>query len=327
MKCWTVFACAALLAAAGVRAENVWTLGAYRPKAGWPLTSPDGSVTVLLDGGAKEDFASASVRLAKCIETNAPGGCVIDMRGMSVRRGETVTAVKDVSIGKQFLCGDGRVSAFFADKVSSVGVRAFHSSGALDIRIECLPTLVRFPDGMANNAGAAGVFTKCANLTNIEIRAAGLVSIGNANVANLPALRRIAIDAPRLESLGASRATFTALTALETVELNTPALREVGESWPPFNASHRLREVVWRSDPPSLGIVKRVLNGVAPVSNVAEAGKKCVLRVPAGNEAWKALASEYEGREAEFAPPGCLGVVFASSRKAWMVEEGVKGAD
>ena len=63
------------------------------------------------------------------------------------------------------------------------------------------------------------------------------------------------------------------------------------------------------------------MKGVAPVSNVAETGKKCVLRVPRGNEKWKALASEYEGSEAEFAPPGCLGVVFASSRKAWMIED------
>ena len=311
---------AALVASQTAMAGNVWTLGAYRAKEGWPLTSPDGAVTVLVRGGAGEDFSSGAVTLLGCIETNATGGCAIDMRGMAIKKGGSIVEVKEIAVGKQFLSGDGRISAFFADRVSAVGAKAFLSSGARDIRIECLPSLVRFPDGMANNAGAFGMFTKCANLTNIEIRAEGLVSVGTANVANLPALRRIVIDAPRLESLGSSRATFTGLPALERIELNTPVLREVGEAWPPFNSARSLVEVVWRSEPPSLGVVKRIMKGVPPVSSDSEAGKRCVLRVPEGSAAWKAFASEFEGREAEFAPPGCLGVVFASSRKAWMVE-------
>ena len=176
---------AALVASQTAMAGNVWTLGAYRAKEGWPLTSPDGAVTVLVRGGAGEDFSSGAVTLLGCIETNATGGCAIDMRGMAIKKGGSIVEVKEIAVGKQFLSGDGRISAFFADRVSAVGAKAFLSSGARDIRIECLPSLVRFPDGMANNAGAFGVFTKCANLTNIEIRAEGLVAVGTANVANL----------------------------------------------------------------------------------------------------------------------------------------------
>ena len=173
----------------------------------------------------------------------------------------------------------------------------------------------------SSGGNAYGVFTQCPNLTNLEIRAHGLVSMGNLNFGDSPALRRFAADAPKLQSLGGTRGCCNGMPALEKVEMNTPVLREVGDSWPPFNASRRIGEVVWRSDAPSPAVVKRILKGVPAVSNTSECGKKCIFRIPRGNESWKALASEFEGREAEFAPPGCLGVVFASSRKAWVVEE------
>ena len=205
--------------------------------------------------------------------------------------------------------------------IRSVGTRAFQSAGFDAIRLGCDDALKEFPSGTSSGGKAYGVFTLCPNLTNLEIRACGLVSLGNLNFGDSPALRRAAFDAPLLESLGATRGCCNAMPALEVIELNTPILRRVGDSWPPFNASHRLREVVWRSDPPSPAVVKRIMKGVAPVGNIAETGKKCVVRVPRGNKEWKALASEYEGREDEFAPPDCLGVVFASSRKAWMLEE------
>lgn len=416
---------------AAASAENVWTLGAYRKNAGWPLTSPDGAVTVILGGGRGADFSAGAIELHGSTMSGGrsvvTGKGAIDMRGLVLAQGDRRIKVTSVTIGPCFLLEKAGITAFYADNVvkvgykafarardlgevsltgtadalpdgvaathpsnragvfsdcpaltnltlslplvsigsvafagtrnltcdiaqlvpkgvtnigtcaflhaaslrgtlettaiRSVGARAFQSAGFDEIRLGCDDTLKEFPSGGSSGGKAYGVFTLCPNLTNLEIRAHGLVSLGNLNFSDSPALRRAAFDAPLLESLGATRGCCNGLSALETMELNTPVLRRVGDSWPPFNASHRLREVVWRSDPPSLAAVKRVMKGVAPVSNVAETGKKCVLRVPRGNEKWKALASEYEGREAEFAPPRCLGVVFASSRKAWMIED------
>ena len=205
--------------------------------------------------------------------------------------------------------------------IRSVGARAFQSAGFDEIRLGCDEGLTEFPPGGSSGGNAYGVFTLCPNLTNLEIRASGLVAMGNLNFGDSPALRRFAADAPKLQSLGGTRGCCNGMPVLEKVELNTPVLREVGDSWPPFNASRRIKEVVWRSDAPSPAVVKRIMKGVPSVSNASEDGKKCIFRIPRGNESWKALASEFEGREAEFAPPGCLGVVFASSRKAWVVEE------
>ena len=205
--------------------------------------------------------------------------------------------------------------------IRSVGARAFQSAGFDEIRLGCDEGLTEFPPGGASGGNAYGVFTLCPNLTNLEIHASGLVAMGNLNFGDSPALRRFAADAPKLQSLGGTRGCCNGMPVLEKVELNTPVLREVGDSWPPFNASRRIKEVVWRSDAPSPAVVKRIMKGVPSVSNASEDGKKCIFRIPRGNESWKALASEFEGREAEFAPPGCLGVVFASSRKAWVVEE------
>ncbi len=420
-----------LLVAAGACGDNVWTLGAYRKNAGWPLTSPDGSVTVILVGGRDADFSSGAIELhgstAYGGRSVVAGEGAIDLRGLVLAQGDRRIKVTSVTIGPCFLYEKAGITAFHANNVvkvgykafarakelgevslsgtadalpdgvaathpsnragvfsdclaltnltlslplvsigsvsfagtrnlacdvadlvppgvtnigacaflhaasfrgtlettaiRSVGARAFQSAGFDEIRLGCDDGLREFPSGGASGGKAYGVFTLCPNLTNLEIRAHGLVSLGNLNFSDSPALRRAAFDAPLLESLGATRGCCNGLSALEKIELNTPVLRRVGDSWPPFNASHRLREVVWRSDPPSLAVVKRIMKGVAPVANVAESGKKCVVRVPRGNEAWKALASEYEGREADFAPTGCLGVVFASSRKAWMVPD------
>ena len=413
------------------RAENVWTLGAYRKNAGWPLTSPDGAVTVILSGGRDADFSSGAIELhgstAYGGRSVVAGEGAIDLRGLVIVQGDRRIAVTSVAIGPCFLYEKAGITAFHADNVvkigykafarakqlgevslsgtatvlpdgsspthpsircgvfsdcpaltnmtlalpllsigsaafagtsklatdvadlvprgvtnigacaflhaaslhgtlettslRSVGTRAFQSAGLEDIRLGCADILKEFPSGSASGGNAYGVFTLCPNLTNLEIRAHGLVSLGNLNFSDSPALRRASFDAPLLESLGATRGCCNAMPALEVIELNTPVLRRVGDSWPPFNASHRLREVVWRSNPPSPAVVKRIMKGVAPVANIAETGKKCVVRVPKGNKEWKVLASEYEGREAEFAPPNCLGVVFASSRKAWMVDE------
>ena len=422
-------ALAALGISARLHAENVWTLGAYSKHQGWPLTSPDGAVTVILSGGRDADFSSGAVELHGSSmyggRSVVAGEGAIDMRGLVIAQGDRRIKVSTLSIGPCFLYEKAGITAFHADNVvkvgykafarakqlgevslegtatvlpdgsspthpsnrcgvfsdcpaltnmtlalpllsigsaafagtgklsadvadlvpkgvtnigacaflhaaslrgtlettavRSVGSRAFQSAGFDDIRLGCDDALKEFPSGSSSGGKAYGVFTLCPNLTNLEIRAHGLVSLGNLNFGDAPALLRAAFDAPLLESLGATRGCCNAMPALEVIELNTPVLRRVGDSWPPFNASHRLREVVWRSDPPSPAVVKRVMKGVAPVANVAETGKKCFVRVPKGSEEWKALASEYEGREAEFAPPNCLGVVFASSRQAWMV--------
>lgn len=412
-------------------ADNVWTLGAYRKNAGWPLTSPDGAVTVVLGGGHDADFSTGAIVLhgstASGGRSVVAGEGVIDLRGLVLAQGGRRIPVTSVAIGPCFLFKKAGIRAFYADNVvkvgykafalapdlgevslegsadalpdgvaathpsnragvfsdcpaltnltlslplvsigsvafagtrnlagdiarlvpksvtnigacaflhaaslrgtlettaiRSVGARAFQSAGFDEIRLGCDDSLAAFPSGGSSGGKAYGVFTLCPNLTNLEIRAHGLVTLGNLNFGDSPALRRAAFDAPLLESLGDTRGCCNGMPALERIELNTPVLRRVGDSWPPFNASRRLREVVWRSEPPSLAAVKRIMKGVAPVANVAESGKKCVLRIPRGSEAWKALASAYEGREAEFAPPGCLGVVFASSRKAWIIEE------
>ncbi len=422
---------AALLAAAGIRAENVWTLGAHRKNWGWPLTSPDGAVTVCLGGGKGADFSSGAITLYGSRmyggRSFVQGEGAIDMRGLVIAQGDRRIAVTALTIGSFFLYEKSGISAFYADHVvsvgskafaraaqlgevslegtaevlpdgssathpanrggvfsdcraltnltlklplvsigsvafagtsrlagdvaalvpksvtnigdcaflhaeslrgtlettaiRSVGVRAFQSAGFDEIRLGCDDSLTEFPSGSSTGGKAYGVFTLCPNLTNLEIRAHGLLSLGNLNFGDSPALRHASFDAPLLQSLGATRGCCNGMPALEKIELNTPALRRVGDSWPPFNASHRLREVVWKSDPPPPAVVKRIMKGVSPVANVAESGKKCVLRVPRGNASWKALASEFEGREAEFAPPGCLGVVFASSRKAWVLED------
>ncbi len=416
---------------AAAQADNVWTLGAYRKNAGWPLTSPDGAVTVILSGGRDADFSSGAVELHGSSmyggRSLVTGEGAIDMRGLVLAQGDRRIKVAALSIGPCFLYEKAGISAFYADNVvkvgykafarakqlgevslegtasvlpdgsspthpsircgvfsdcpaltnmtlslpllsigsaafagtgklaadvadlvpkgvtnigtcaflhassirgtlettavRSVGARAFQSAGFDEIRLGCDDSLKSFPSGGSSGGNAYGVFTQCPNLTNLEIRAHGLLSMGNLNFGDSPALRRAAFDAPKLESLGSTRGCCNGMPALERMEMNTPVLREVGESWPPFNASRRLCEVVWRSDAPSPAVVKRIMKGVPSVSNASEGGKKCIFRIPRGNESWKALASEFEGREAEFAPPGCLGVVFASSRKAWVVEE------
>jgi hypothetical protein len=414
---------------AAAQTENVWTLGAYNKHQGWPLTSPDGAVTVILSGGSDADFSSGAIELHGSSmyggRSLVTGEGAIDMRGLVLAQGDRRIKVTALSIGPCFLYEKAGISAFYADHVvmvgykafarakqlgevslsgtasvlpdgyspthpsircgvfsdcpaltnmtlslpllsigsaafagtdklavdvadlvpkgvtnigacaflhaaslrgtlettavRSVGTRAFQNAGFDEIRLGCDVVLKEFPSGSSSGGKAYGVFTLCPNLTNLEIRAHGLVSLGNLNFGDSPVLRRAAFDAPLLESLGATRGCCNAMPSLEKIELNTPVLRRVGDSWPPFNASHRLREVVWRSEPPAPWVVKRIMKGVPAVANVAESGKKCVFRVPHDSESWKALASEFEGREAEFAPPGCLGVVFASSRKAWMI--------
>mgnify|MGYP000378786290 CR=1 FL=1 len=61
--------------------------------------------------------------------------------------------------------------------------------------------------------------------------------------------------------------------------------------------------------------------GGSTVANTAERPKSCIIRVKNSDGSWEALASEFEGIEKEFAPTNCVGVMFASSRKAWLIIE------
>lgn len=101
--------------------------------------------------------------------------------------------------------------------------------------------------------------------------------------------------------------------AMSGVELKILATNEV--------SACSLREVVWTGPAPRLAPFKRLFNGISPVANTAERPKSCIIRVKNSDGSWEALASEFEGVEKEFAPTDCVGVMFASSRKAWLIIE------
>lgn len=226
--------------------------------------------------------------------------------------------VKNVGAAAFSQCG--RLCGKFETRaVGFVGMCAFENSGIEDIRLACAPTLVKFAGDETSGKSGEGVFSPMPSLTNLEIRASSLLTIGASNLGHSPKLKRIAIDAPELRSLGESRGSCRGLTALEVLDLKTPKLSNVGTGWPPFHDARSLKEVVWRAKPPPFAVLKRIFNGVPCVLNSAKEGKKCIIRVPADDEEWQGLISPFELCERDYAPSSCEGVLFASSRKAWVV--------
>ena len=406
-------------------AENVWTLGECDCRKGWALTSPDGNVTLRLDGNAKADLAQGVARLKGDKTSLVEGAGSVDLTGLRVKLAEGVFAVRSLRIGRGFLRDNDTVVSFKADNVDEigafafcrarrlesvelsgsarvlpdgryalhstirrgvfsdcgrlsdmtlslpidhigsaafvgctnltadvgalfspdvknvgaaafsqcgrlkgvfttravefVGMCAFEESGIEDIRLGCSPALVKFGGDETSGRSGQGVFSPMPAITNLEIRASSLVTVGSSNLGHSPNLRRITIAAPELRSLGESRGSCRGLTALEVLDLDTPKLDNVGSGWPPFHDARRIREVVWRARPPQFAVLKRIFNGVKCVLNSAHEGKTCVLRVPANDSEWQGLVSPFELEEEKYAPPGCAGVIFASSRKAWVV--------
>ncbi len=405
-------------------AGNVWNLGDFEKRRGWPIVSEDGAKKLYIKCAPQTDYSSGVIELC-ALGSDISGA--LDLRGLKLKSDKGIIEVKSLSIGKNLLRKNSAVSEFYADKVSSVGYCAFSRaeklervilSGSADtipngsyathpairsgvfsdcpalkevvldlplkrigdaafagstnlssdvakivprsiesigtsafwncprlrgelvtdriksvggtaflcagfdsIRLGCDDALAEFPKGGSSGGVSYGVFTVCPNLTNLEVRAAGLVSLGSNNFADIPNLKRAKFDAPKLEVMGETRGCCSGLRSLEVIEMNTPHLRVIGESWPPFNASRSLKEVIWTGPAPRLGPFKRLFNGVRPVANTAEKAKPCVIRVKNSDGSWEALASEYEGVEAKFAPENCVGVMFASSRKAWLIIE------
>lgn len=212
------------------------------------------------------------------------------------------------------LCGKFETRA-----VGFVGMCAFENSGIEDIRLACASTLVKFAGDETSGKSGEGVFSPMPSLTNLEIRASSLRTIGASNLGHSPKLKRIVIDAPNLRSLGESRGSCRGLTALEVLDLKTPKLSNVGSGWPPFHDARAIKDIYWRGAPPPFAVLKRIFNGVPCVLNSAKEGKKCIIRVPADDEVWQGLISPFELCERDYAPPSCAGVLFASSRKAWVV--------
>ena len=220
----------------------------------------------------------------------------------------------------------GRLRGVFSTSAArAVGARAFSESGIEDIRLGCAECVRELPGGVSSGRCAYGVFTPMAALTNLEVRGSGLVSMGSCNIGHAPRLRTLAVAAPKLVSLGGSRACCRGLTALEVIDLETPSLRQVGDSWPPFRDARAVREVIWRGSPPPFSVLGRILRGVRPIPNTAQEGKRCILRVPADDESWAGLISPFELGEQAYAPPSCDGVLFASSRKAWVMRDAPQG--
>ena len=420
---WAVFAAMAL----PLVAENVWTLGECDRRQGWALTSPDGKVTLRLEGNAKADLAQGVARLKGDKTSLVEGAGSVDLTGLRVKSAEGVFAVRSLRIGRGFLQDNDTVVSFKADNVDEigafafcrarrresvelsgsarvlpegryalhltirrgvfsdcvklsdltlslpidhigsaafvgctnlsadvgslfshdvknvgaaafsgcanlrgtfaasavkfVGMCAFENSGIEDIRLGCAPTLVKFAGDENSGKSGEGVFSPMPSLTNLEIRASSLLTIGASNLGHSPKLKRIVIDAPNLRSLGESRGSCRGLTALEILDLKTPMLSNVGTGWPPFHDARSLKEVVWRAKPPPFSVLKRIFNGVPCVLNSAKEGKKCIIRVPVEDEEWQGLISPFELCERDYAPSSCEGVLFASSRKAWVVRD------
>lgn len=405
-------------------AGNVWNLGDFEKRRGWPIVSKDGSKKLYVRCAPKTDYTTGEVILDS-VGAGTEG--VIDLRALTLNTPKGAVAVKSLAVGDGLLRGNPSVTGFYADnvvsighcafsraaklervvlagsadiipdgrypthptiragvfsdcpalkevvldlplkrigdaafagatnlssdvakivprsiesigtsafwncprlrgelvtdRIKSVGGKAFLRAGFDSIRLGCDDALAEFPKGGASVGVSYGVFTVCPNLTNLEVRAAGLVSLGSNNFADIPNLKRAAFDAPKLEVMGETRGCCSGLKSLEVIEMNTPHLRVIGESWPPFNASRSLKEVIWTGPAPRLGPFKRLFKGVSPVANTAEQGKPCVIRVKNSDGSWEALASEFEGVEEKFAPKNCVGVMFASSRKAWLIIE------
>lgn len=405
-------------------ADNVWNVGTYEKRRGWPIVSEDGAKKLYIKCAPQTDYSSGVIELC-ALGSDISGA--LDLRGLKLKSDKGIIEVKSLSIGKNLLRKNSAVSEFYADKVSSVGhcafsraeklervilsgsadtipdgsyathpgirsgvfsdcpalkevvldlplkhigdaafagatnlssditkivprsiesigttafwncinlrgelvtdavkavgSRAFQRAGFDSISLGCDGSLKEFASGGSSGGISYGVFTSGPNLTNLEVRAAGLVSLGSNNFADIPNLKRAAFDAPKLEVMGETRGCCSGLKSLEVIEMNTPHLRVIGESWPPFNSTRSLKEVIWTGPAPRLGPFKRLFNGVRPVANTAEKAKPCVIRVKNSDGSWEALASEFEGVEAKFAPKNCVGVMFASSRKAWLIIE------
>lgn len=405
-------------------ADNVWNVGTYEKRRGWPIVSEDGAKKLYIKCALQTDYSSGVIELC-ALGSDISGA--LDLRGLKLKSDKGIIEVKSLSIGKNLLRKNSAVSEFYADKVSSVGhcafsraeklervilsgsadaipngsyathptiragvfsdcpalkevvldlplkhigdaafagstnlssdvakivprtiesigttafwncinlrgelvtdavkavgSRAFQRAGFDSISLGCDGSLKEFASGGSSGGISYGVFTGGPNLTNLEVRAAGLVSLGSNNFADIPNLKRAAFDAPKLEVMGETRGCCSGLKSLEVIEMNTPHLRVIGESWPPFNSSRSLKEVIWTGPAPRLGPFKRLFKGVSPVANTAEQGKPCVIRVKNSDGSWEALASEFEGVEEKFAPKNCVGVMFASSRKAWLIIE------
>ena len=405
-------------------ADNVWNVGTYEKRRGWPIVSEDGAKKLYIKCALQTDYSSGVIELC-ALDSDISGA--LDLRGLKLKSDKGIIEVKSLSIGKNLLRKNSAVSEFYADKVSSVGhcafsraeklervilsgsadtipngsyathptirsgvfsdcpalkevvldlplkhigdaafagatnlssditkivprsiesigttafwncinlrgelvtdavkavgSRAFQRAGFDSISLGCDGSLKEFASGGSSGGISYGVFTSGPNLTNLEVRAAGLVSLGSNNFADIPNLKRAAFDAPKLEVMGETRGCCSGLKSLEVIEMNTPHLRVIGESWPPFNAARSLKEVIWTGPAPRLGPFKRLFNGVSPVANTAEKAKPCVIRVKNSDGSWEELASEFEGVEEKFAPKNCVGVMFASSRKAWLIIE------
>lgn len=405
-------------------ADNIWSVGAFEKKRGWPVVSADGSKKLYIGCADKGDYTAGDIVLNSIVsETEG----VLDLRALTLNSPTGAVAVKSVAVGAEFLRKDNSITEFYADRVSSIGKyafsgaqklervvlsgtadsipdgkypthpsirigvfsdcpllkevvlnlplkrigdaafagstnissdvsqivprsiesigktafwdcinirgelvtdavksvggRAFQRAGFDSIRLGCDDSLTEFESGGSSGGISYGVFTSGPNLTNLEVRASGLVSLGSNNFADIPNLKRVVFDAPKLEVLGETRGCCSGLKNLEVIEMNTKNLRVVGESWPPFNSARSLREVVWTGPAPRLAPFKRLFNGISPVANTAERPKSCIIRVKNSDGSWEALASEFEGVEKEFAPTNCVGVMFASSRKAWLIIE------
>ena len=405
-------------------AENVWNVGAFEKRKGWPIVSEDGTKKLYIKCAPQKDYTSGIITIDSL---GADVSGVLDLRDIKLKSSNGIVDIKSVSIGKDLLRKNASVTGFYANKVSSVGHcafsraeklervilsgsadtipngsyathpgirsgvfsdcpalkevvldlplkhlgdaafagstnlscdvarivprniesigttafwdcrnlrgelvtdavksvggRAFQRAGFDSISLGCDESLKEFASGGSSGGISYGVFTGGPNLTNLEVRAAGLVSLGSNNFSDIPNLKRAAFDAPKLEVMGETRGCCSGLKSLEIIEMNTPHLRVIGESWPPFNATRSLKEVVWTGPAPRLGPFKRLFNGVRPVANTAEKAKPCVIRVKNSDGSWEALASEFEGVEEKFAPKNCVGVMFASSRKAWLIIE------
>jgi hypothetical protein len=354
-------------------ADNVWNVGTYEKRRGWPIVSEDGTKKLYIKCAPQTDYTSGIITIDSL---GADVSGVIDLRDIKLKSSKGLVDVKSVSIGKDILRKNASVTGFYANKVSSVGhcafsraeklervilsgsadtipngsyathpgirsgvfsdcpalkeveldlplkhlgdaafagstnlssditkivprtiesigttafwncinlrgelvtdavksvgSRAFQRAGFDSISLGCDGSLKEFASGGSSGGISYGVFTGGPNLTNLEVRAAGLVSLGSNNFSDIPNLKRAAFDAPKLEVMGETRGCCSGLKSLEIIEMNTPRLRVIGESWPPFNATRSLKEVVWTGPAPRLGPFKRLFNGVRPVANTAE---------------------------------------------------------
>ena len=283
-------------------ADNVWNVGTYEKRRGWPIVSEDGTKKLYIKCAPQTDYTSGVFELSSLGE-GVSG--VLDLRGLKLKSAKGTVEAKAVSIGKDLLRKNASVTGFYANKVSSVGhcafsraeklervilsgsadtipngsyathpgirsgvfsdcpalkevvldlplkhlgdaafagstnlssditkivprtiesigttafwncinlrgelvtdavksvgSRAFQRAGFDSISLGCDGSLKEFASGGSSGGISYGVFTGGPNLTNLEVRAAGLVSLGSNNFSDIPNLKRAAFDAPKLE--------------------------------------------------------------------------------------------------------------------------------